>query len=202
MADIGILESLVRPFVMDCPSLLVKVELQRAAREFFEETRTWHETLTATIVDGALQSMELMPSNATVVALVEVRDTASNKVLTKMDSVESLLSADAPDTVSMHNAVQLVISNAPNSASLDVTFSAKLTIGSSEVPSHLLEKWGDIIARGATAGVMLHHNGEWYNQNDSIYHRDAFMRGITSARTQKAAGFSNANMRASGLPFI
>ena len=192
----------MRPYVGDCPIPLVTARTKEAAREFFEESRSWVESVSAVVDDGALTSIDDLPAGVVVVALSEARDTSNGKALRKVESEEWIDNNKINNTIAVNLSGELVVKNIQGNRNLAVKFFVKPGLSGSTVPDYLLDRWGEFIAAGAVARLQAQPGVKWSNPNEVAFHLGRFRAGIATARTSIAGGYADASVAASSPAFI
>jgi hypothetical protein len=203
MANISDLEPLARPYIQDCPKLLVTRELLRAARTFFAESQVWREIVFVGI-GGGLNSGQLnIEDGQAMIAIADVRKMGDTKSLLKTPDKRNLPTYTGEPGVYTATTDALYIGPIPAETYIaEVEVIVKPSLNATTLPDVTLEDWGEQIACGAVESLLNMPDTTWFNPQASIGHGNRFRTGITEARIRVSQGFSNASPRASGGKFI
>lgn len=200
----SVLLPLVRRFVSGCPVAIQKDQLINAAREFCQRSFVWRQDVNAGVAKGQRSGCLSVPAGAVVLGVADVR------VIGEMRSLAPLAPADGIEdesgTPTHYLCEQLgSISLYPRTKETLVCVVKAIlspSLASDEIPDYIGNAWGDSIAHGAVAMIMLMPDTDWYNPDQAAFHQRNFDAGIATARTSLSSGFSTANVIASGPKFI
>ena len=203
MAEISILEPLARPYIRDCPKILVTRELLRAARIFFQETHVWREVVHVGIVGGLNNGQINVEDGQALIAIIDVRKMGETKSLLKTPDKINLPSYTGEPGVYTATTSTLYIGPIPEETYIaEVEIAVKPSLAATALPDVTLEDWGEQIACGAVESLLNMPDTAWYDPRGSVGHGNRFRTGINDARIRVMQGFSNASPRASGGKFI
>jgi len=203
MANISDLEPLARPYIQDCPKLLVTRELLRAARTFFAKSQVWRETIHVGVGGGLNSGQINIEDGQAMIAIADVRKMGDTKSLLKMPDKRNLPTCTGEPGVYTATTDTLYIGPIPTETYIaEVEVIVKPSLTATTLPDVTLEDWGEQIACGAVESLLNMPDAAWFNPQGSIGHGNRFRAGITEARIRVAQGFSNASPRASGGKFI
>ena len=203
MAKISDLESLARPYIRDCPKLLVARELLRAARKFCQESQVWQETYHIGFAAGLSEGQINMKDGQAMQAIIDVRKMGGTESLIKTPSPRFLQTASGEPRAYAATTSRLYIGPLPTDTYIaEALIAVKPSLSATTLPDDFLEDWGEAVAHGAVESLLNMPDTDWYDPKASMGHGNQFRNGITDARVRMSQGFSNASPRASGGRFI
>ena len=199
------MEPLARPYIKDCPRVLVHAEMLRAAREFCEKTHAWRESRYVGFGANLNESTINAGEGNAFVATISARkkgETTKFGYVTNPDDMS--LATGVPSLWSSKTISKLMISPVPiEQIILQVEIALKPALTGTEIPDEIAETWGEGIADGAVYNLLMMEDTEWYNPDRASFHKNRFDNLITDARIKKSTGFrSGGSTRASGHKFI
>lgn len=185
MADLKDLKLEVQQVVQGCPDPVIYQAINQAARRFCRGSGAWSLTETVYLAAGRTKTDVPTQNGADVVSLISV--TKNDKMATAWtDDLETLEFQAAP---SITTAYEVKVSLAPSRG--------KYTIG-----DNVLANWGEDIAHGAIALLLMQKNRPWHDPQLSGYHNSLFRKATIQAKQYSAGVNASANQRVNPHPFI
>ncbi len=184
MGKLTELETLVRPYIGGCPSLLVEKHLRTAAREFCAETQAWQETYPATFIAG--QNTWFIPTSDE----------------DELVAITSFVDADGFPVRFTATGKMIRLQNTPTSTqNCELTLALKPSLTTIEFDDDLMSRWGNVIADGATRTILLEPGRKWSNPDLAKYFNSMFDLGKGDARLSVITNSSNADQTVKMRPF-
>ncbi|MBK5942713.1 hypothetical protein [Halorhodospira halophila] len=176
----------VMPHVPGAPKGTVKQQLQRAAERFFLESHAWVEELDPIPPepDGVLF---LYPptSSAEVIAVSEAKQEGKLLEVTFRPPAEAVASDIDKDGDDVY-----------------VRAALKPASRSRGIPEEVWSHWGTYIQDGALARVMEIPGKPWSSFDGAEYFSNRFRRGVVEARSRRAKGHTEKNLRVQPRRFV
>lgn len=177
--------------------------LSDSFKEFATRTHIWQETLPTVRVRADRTEFELYPDDGTmVVGLKEVR--LNGERITPMPTdlpriVTTTLSAAEKPTGFIQirpDAFQLVN---PVTEDVDVVAVAALTLTQGyteyDLPDVFLDEWGEQLAAGAKARLVVQANQPWYAPDAAPEYRRQFYVAVNQAKWRAISALGEADMQ-------
>lgn len=196
---------LLRPYVSGCPLPIMREELRRAARRFFERSLVWREEVYLGFGAGMTNASIKLKAGQTLVSVIRAQLTDDTEPLSPAPAGMNWLSTERnkPQVYSSDKAgfLSLFPLQATN-VTCKVKIAVKPEIGSAIIPDVEGDMYAEQIADGAAASILSMPDAEWYNPAQADYHTSKFERGISEARSKVEMGYSNTGGRVYGGNFI
>lgn len=206
MGDLANLESLVRPYVKDCPAILIETALTKAARKFCRRTLLWTvEKPELEIAADANRVRIPTTEGQNIIKVMSAKITGERDNLIPAGSLASLPSSTRPKAshYASNNTQFIHFGPVPDTAwTMDVEVAVMPAVGATEVPDDFEFLWGEAIASGAIAELMMEEGYNWYNPNAAAKHYADFDSGITDAINQRQMGHNTSQQVATSPGFI
>ncbi len=204
MTELSTLVELARPYVGDCPAVLIKREMLRFARKFCQKTHAWQESVYVGFGANQPDSSIGASKGNSVLSIIKV---------TKKDDTKELGVAPNPNLLPLTSGEPSVYSSsAPGKISIGplptatyialVKVSVQPSLTGTTISEQIAESWGEEIAEGAVSSLMLMKDAKWYDPKQSSVHLNNFNGAVADARIRSATGYSNTSQRARGGRFI
>lgn len=195
--DITVFDDLVRP---ECPGAagpVIRPAVMKSLNEFLRVTKIWTEWVTDygvfpgdDYVDLDVVAREIDP-DALFCELCSVYDTTNDKEITEKS--EASISVSDPrwrqrtgtpsHYIKDKTGSRLYLYPHPESeTSFDFNMSVTLKLTALKVPAFLYHKWGEYIAAGAIARLMIRPKTPWTNTDLARYFYALFNSGVGNAR--------------------
>lgn len=190
MADLSVLTDLVRVDIPVAPKVVIQSALIRVLREFCEETRTSTHKSSLYLPAGLNRADIDCPSHYEVVEVTAV--TKDGRAIELLSSLPANPSGEPnAAAVSTEDGYALEFDGFPaEKIQFEVCMDCKPKLGATKVDDFLVGQWGEQIAYGAIAYLMLQPGKPWsqpeYGQMFEGKYRDA----IAKARVKKNKGMA------------
>jgi len=195
---------LVRPYVADCPRVLIENELLRAARRFCDETQVLREKKLIGFGGTDVEVRISRKETETVMNIISVRKRGETNFLSIAGSADSLpVSTGTALYYASSKAGHIKLGPIPATSEIfEVYVVLKPSLTATEINTDLAEVWGEAIAAGAASNLMLMPDSQWYNPQGSAEQKRNFETAVTKARIRISTGNVNSSRPVSGGKFI
>lgn len=200
MADLSLIYSLCAPELPGVSIPMLDSYIMQAWRELARRSQCWSEWQSVALIDGQSAYVLTVPDGSR--AYVVLGAVYGGRPLFPI-SPEALADADpdfmdragSPSNFWLAQDGRLVIYPTPTaneSAPLKVEVSLVPTLSSQALPEIFAEKYGEVIAAGAKARLMVMPNQAWSNPPLSQFHQAQFDNGATEASIERSKGGTTA----------
>lgn len=196
MADLSELDTKVKRYVRNCPSLMVRAALSDASRTFFGRSFRWTETVQLALVAGVYEyALPMDPAKLAWVGInwmaIEPGRPLDPASMLK-DPIDHTVQ-DRPRFYSAGGDASIQLYPTPDKAySMEVSMFVRNAREAIEIPYQFIELYGDAIAGGAVADLLNMEGYPWYNPKMRPNHLTAFETGIQQARVDREQGQTRA----------
>jgi hypothetical protein len=190
--------------VPSCPDFLKDRAVQRAAREFFQKTRSWRETYEGYGLgpgDKEIDANRLANKFSLQAVVLDINDMwlssdgtplikTSKEALDKNVSGWTLEDGDEPTHYFM--TPQKILRIYPMMATdadivdLDVELILVPTLSMTVFPDYLFEDYAEVITAGAASILQMQPDAKWTSPDLAIANAGKFQGGIQGARLEQA----------------
>jgi|GEM_PF-4320818 len=195
----------LKTYVSGCPQPIMREELRRSARRFFERSTAWRVDVYVGIGAGMDYANLKLPAATMQVSIIRAQLTDDKDPLSPAPAGLNWASTERgkPKFYSADRPGKIGFFPLPNDThSCKVRVAVKPELGSPIIPDELGDMYGELIAEGAAASILSMPDSDWYNPKQSDFHRANADRGIVEARTKVDMGYSNTGGRVYGGQFI
>lgn len=197
--NLDVLVRLVRPHVKDCPELLIVPQLVLAARDFCVRTEAY-KPMTPVMLNAGRSRVD-MPQYAgeDVISLDGIY--IEGKPVRALNRKGSFLDVGAGKPslfyIESNGVVDQIVVDRPADRryELEVTIVAKPSLDATELSELLCNKFGEHIAIGAAAKLLLQQTYPWYNPELSGVLSGQFERAVSDAKQKVMTGMAGTNSR-------
>jgi hypothetical protein len=202
MAFIKDLVVMVQPYVGDCPSMIIEQQLNLAARDFFQRSRTWHFESDLNIIEGDTTVYLPVGGEEELVDLNYVRINGNDlKPFWNPDDLCGDDKRGLPENYAVDGEQIKITPHSDAAYVVRIRLALKPSFQAKEIPDAQLYRWGEAIQYLAIANLVTMPMKEWTNGDLAGYYMKKYDEELGRARRAMATGFRGGQNMVQMRPF-
>lgn len=187
MVNLNALFPIVRRYAPDAPKQMMMESLQRAFRNFCEDSGAYREKRLVSTVKGQSDYLLSLPALTHVETLLSARQKGEAKYLSLHLDSSTLPVSDTPNkplNIAINDLNEVRFYPIPDDVyvfELDVHLRPDLDC--KEMSENLYRKYGEAIAFGACSDLLMMPGQVWSNPNLAVVMEDRLMMKVNEAKT-------------------
>ncbi|MEM1152945.1 MAG: hypothetical protein AAGI44_02325 [Pseudomonadota bacterium] len=194
MTALSTLNTRVKSYVKNVPSLMATQALSTAAREFFLKTRAWTEVQDVTLDAGDYDFEPTMATGQEWVSIdwMKVNGNVIDPATFKIEPDFGRQST--PDYFGSNDAQSILVWPTPKEqVAIEVSLVLRPALNAKEVPDAQLALFAEPIIHGAAAELLEQRGYPWYDPSRVPFHMGKFESGIQDAHAAKLVSHTQAS---------
>jgi len=193
----------IRPYVPECPNVVIDEHLAESAARFCAETQCWRVNLEAANTEAGESLYDLdVPAGTDIEAIVslEVDGSLVTPVLDALEAPSTTLDdRGKPTAYALFNETQVQFYPTPDGAyTFRGLIAVKPKLTATAIDEFIYRNYGRAIAYGAVASLKLVPGKAWSDPAMAAAYEGLFGKGVADAKRRT---FRNTSLRVRNRPF-